>query len=139
MTDYGIIVLYFLAVYWRTHVGSHRQMALATFDKSMMERKLFESHSSLLPTSNDSNITGTGIQKLLKVLEMIGGFNCVLFAIYYGYRTTWYYGIALFAVSVTASSIVFGFTQRSPLVRHLITASAFLAIPVTGFLIWFLI
>ena len=139
MTDYGIIVLYFLAVYWRTHVGSHREMALATFDKSMMERKLFEVQSSILPTSNDSNITGTGTQKLLKVLEMVGGFNCVLFAIYYSYRTSWYYGIVLFAASVTASGIVFGFTQRSPLIRHLITASAFLAIPVTGILIWFLI
>lgn len=135
MTNYGIFILYFLAVYFRSHVASHREIVLANLGKSAIEKKLFENQNSVMPVSNDVNLTGMGIQKFLKFLETFGGFNCLLFAIYYSYITQWYYGILLFIVSVILSAFVFSIQKRSRLLQ-LLTVSSFAAIPIVNLLLW---
>lgn len=135
----SIVITYFVAMYFQIHVHSHRQRVLKSMgsDRSYLENRLFGTNQvSILP--GPDLVYENGLQKLFSFIINIGILNCIIFAIYYGYKTIWYNSIILFFGTMILSSCMFVVVQRWPLTRHLPTLIAFLTIPVANYLIWIL-
>lgn len=79
------------------------------------------------------------LQEVFSLIMSLAQINCLIFLVYYGYRTAWYSTGVLFFGSIFLSATLYALVKSKPVPRKLLTILAFIIVPVSNLALWFLL
>lgn len=79
------------------------------------------------------------LQEVFSLIMSLGQINCLIFLVYYGYKTAWYSTGVLFFGSIVLSFALYAPVKSKPIPRKLLTILAFVIVPASNLALWFLL
>lgn len=136
----GASIVFLVSQYFQSHVDLHRCdfIKSSKLNYSSFEQKIFAaSHVNFL--SDKTVYYPRSLQEAFSLIVKLGQINCLIFLVYYGYKTAWYSTGILFFGSIFLSIALYALVKSKPAPRKFITILAFVVVPASNLAIWFLL